>query len=384
MRRLILLPVLLISTALVLAACGGGSSSSPSSTSASSATVGSAVPVPAKSNGPAVTGPQSAHVLWKVPLGGPVVPGPVVSSGVVYAAANDGILRAIDLADGKVRWSFDGGGPYGKDLSTSPALEADGTVLWPGPEDTLFALSPAGKLEWKEKLPAQPTSPRVMADGSIVVGDMAGNVEDLVVKGGEPTVRWHLALGGTSYSSPALGKDGTVYTSTGETLYAIRDGKVDWMFAGASESEVSPAVAPDGTVVFGTNDSEYGISPEGEELWRHANGTRTFSSPVLTGGGLVYYGDNKGFVNVLQVADGKPVARIGEESRPGVWTAPAIDSRYDVYYGTVAGSVFGYDAAGKQLFELKTGGSVDSYPALAPNGTLLVGSTDGMLYAIGG
>jgi outer membrane protein assembly factor BamB len=339
---------------------------------------------PRHGGGAPVAGPQTAHVLWKLPLGGPVTPGPVVSgNGIVYAAANDGMLHAIELSDGKELWTFDGGAAYGKDLSTVPALESDGTVLWPGPRDTLFALSPAGKVEWREKLPAQPLSPEVMEDGSIVVGDMAGDVEDIVVKGDEPTVRWHLALGGTSYSSPALGKAGTVYTATGKTLYAIRDGRVAWKFAGASESEVSPAVAADGTVVFGTNDSEYGISPAGKELWRHANGTRTFSSPIVTEGGLIYYGDNEGFVNVLQVADGKLVARVGVESRPGVWTAPLVDSRHDVYFGTVAGSILGYDAAGKRLFELKTGGSVDSYPALAADGTLLVGSADGMLYAIG-
>jgi outer membrane protein assembly factor BamB len=305
------------------------------------------------------------------------------SGGVVNAAANDGILHAIDLRDGKERWSFDGGAPYGKDLSTVPALEPDGTVLWPGPRDTLFALGPAGKEEWREKLPAQPLSPEVTEDGSIVVGDMSGDVEDLVVKGGAPTVRWRHALGGTSYSSPALGSDGTVYTASGRTLYAIRDGKIAWKFAGASESEVSPAVAADGTVVFGTNDSEYGILPTGKELWRHPNGTRTFSSPIVTAGGLVYYGDNEGFVNVLRVTDGKLVARVGVESRPGVWTAPAVDSRHDVYFGTVAGAVLGYDASGKRLFELKTGGSVDSYPALAADGTLLIGSADGTLYAIG-
>jgi hypothetical protein len=41
-----------------------------------------------------------------------------------------------------------------------------------------------------------------------------------------------------------------------------------------------------------------GTSSAGKEPWRHANGTRTFSSPIVTKGGLTYYGDNEGFVNV--------------------------------------------------------------------------------------
>jgi outer membrane protein assembly factor BamB len=333
----------------------------------------------------AVVGPQSAHVLWKRRLGGPVVPGPAIGAGgVIYAAANDGVLHAIDLRDGHDRWSFDGGAPYGKDLSTVPALLADGTVVWPGPEDSVFGLSAAGKLLWRVKMASQPLSPVVLPDGSVVVGDQAGDVEDLVPRpSGSPTVRWHLALGGTSYSSPAVGADATVYTATDKTLVAIRGGHVAWRFTATSESEVSPAVAPDGTVVFGTNDSEYGISSTGKELWRHANGTRTFSSPIVTEGGLAYYGDNEGFVNVLDVRDGKLLARVGVESRPGVWSAPAVDAHHDVYFGTQAGDIDGYDAAGKKLFSLPTGGGVESYPALAADGTLLIGSESGTLYALG-
>jgi hypothetical protein len=148
----------------------------------------------------ATVGPQSAHVLWKRRLGGPVVPGPAIGKGgVVYAAANDGVLHAIDLHDGHDLWSFDGGAAYGKDLSTVPALLADGTVVWPGPRNSVFGLSPTGKLLWRVKLASQPLSPVVLPDGTIVVGDQSGDVEDLVPgTSGSPTVRWHVALGGTS------------------------------------------------------------------------------------------------------------------------------------------------------------------------------------------
>jgi outer membrane protein assembly factor BamB len=89
-----------------------------------------------------------------------VVPGPAVGKGdVVYAAGNGGVLHAIDPKNGHDLWTFDGGGSYGKDLSTTPALLTGGTVLWPGPGNTLFALSPGGHLLWKAQLAAQPLSP---------------------------------------------------------------------------------------------------------------------------------------------------------------------------------------------------------------------------------
>ena len=332
----------------------------------------------------AVVGPQTGKVRWQSKLEGAVVPGPAVGKGnVVYAASNGGVLHAIDLKSGKDIWTFDGGGSYGSDTSIVPALLTDGTVLWSGPENTLFALDSSGKSLWQEQLGGQPLSPLVLKDGSIVVGDTAGTIEDLVpAKSGPPSVAWEVELGGTSFASPALGPEGTVYTTTEENLFAIQDGKVAWKFPASQPSEVSPAVAADGTVIFGTNDSEYGISPAGKELWRHPNGTRTYSSPIVTRGGLVYYGDNHGLLSTLEAGSGKLLSRIGVEQGPGIWTSAAVDSHHDVYYGATSGDVFGYGADGKQLFDLKVDGKVDSYPALAADGTLLIGTEAGTLYAI--
>jgi outer membrane protein assembly factor BamB len=408
------LPVLFILGCLaLLAGCGssGGDSSSSTSAEASpaasktpetgpvaptktlSGTVSDPSPAPwsqfartaRRSGGADVVGPQNGTVRWTRKLEGAVVPGPAVGNGgVVYAASNGGVLHAIDLKTGKDRWSFDGGGGYGSDLSTVPAIADDGTILWPGPLDTLFALNTSGDLLWKETLAGQPLSPAVANDGTIVVGDMAGTLEKLQTTGTKaPKKLWSVALGGTSYGSPALATDGTVYSTTEAGLVAVSDGKILWHFAAGSSSEVGAAVAPDGTIVFGSNDSEYGISPDGKEVWRHANGTRTYSSPVVTHDGLAYYGDNRGRVTALDAKSGKLVARVvGLESPPGVWTAVAVDAHHDVYFGTANGHIYGFGAKGQSLFDLEAGGPVDSYPALADDGTLLIGSESGTLYAL--
>ena len=46
-------------------------------------------------------------------------------------------------------------------------------------------------------------------------------------------------------------------------------------------------------------------------------------------------------------------------------------------------AVLGFSATGRRLFDLRTGGTVDSNPALGGDGTLYIGSEDGKLYAIG-
>ena len=108
------------------------------------------------------TGPTTGHIRWTRDLGANVTPGPVVAAdGTIYSATNAGVLHALDPVTGADRWTYDGGGAYGGDLSTSPAVLADGTVLWPGPRSRLFALTPAGALRWSEEFDSQLLSPAV-------------------------------------------------------------------------------------------------------------------------------------------------------------------------------------------------------------------------------
>ncbi len=88
-----------------------------------------------------VRGPLSA-VRWRRQLEAPIVPGPVTLGKIAYVASDGGVLHAIDVGSGADRWSFDGRGAYGSDLSTAPTVLGDGVVLWPGPRHRLFALTP--------------------------------------------------------------------------------------------------------------------------------------------------------------------------------------------------------------------------------------------------
>jgi outer membrane protein assembly factor BamB len=336
-----------------------------------------------------VVGPQRGHVRWRRRLEGPVVPGPAVGGhDVIYAASNGGVLHAIDLATGRDRWRFDAHGAYGSDLSTAPTVLRGGSLLWPGPHDTLYALAADGRLRWRLRLGAMPLSPAPAARRTVIVSDQSGWVRSLDLRGGRPHVRWQVRAGAVSYASPAVTADGTVYVTADRDLVAIRDGRIVWRYATGALSEVSPAVAADGTVVFGSNDEhEYGVDPSGRLRWRYRIGALTYSSPVATPGGLIYFGDHHGVVSALDL-EGRLIARVaGLQPTPrlrsvGVWTAPLVDGRHDVYFGTRPGHVYGFAPSGRRLFDIDTGATVDSYPALARDGTLLIGSESGWLYAV--
>ena len=341
-----------------------------------------------------VNGPVTGKIAWRRTLEGPVVPGPVVGrGGVAYAASNGGVLHALQVSDGGEVWSFDGGGAYGSDLSSSPAILRDGTILWPGPGG-LFALDPDGRLLWKEEFGSDVLSPLIGQDGRVYVAEFGGALHALDLRGSEPPVRaWTFESQETSYGSPALARDGTVYWTAGRELIALEDGgdraRVRWRFEAQSLVEVSPAVAPDGTVILGTNDRfQYGIGPDGRERWRYPREDITYSSPGVTADGAVRFGDHRGFLTVLDSATGKRIARYsGQRRKPGannvgIWTAPVVDAQRNVYFGTHPGKLFGFSYEGRKLFEIDTGGVVDSYPALAGDGTLLAGSESGELLAL--
>ncbi|MEP7179676.1 MAG: PQQ-binding-like beta-propeller repeat protein, partial [Pseudonocardiales bacterium] len=217
------------------------------------------------------TGPQTAHVRWARELDGNVTPGPVIGAdGTVIVATNAGVLHSLDPHSGADVWTFDGMGGYGVDLSTSAAVLRGGTILWPGPNDTLFALSSRGTLLWTERFAGQVLSPAVAGRNRVYVADLAGHLTALEATGATHRKLWTLDVHGTAYASATVGPDGTVYTAAGNDLVAVRDlgntGAQLWRYRAKKIVEVSNAVAPDGTVVLGTNhDREYGIRPDGNK-----------------------------------------------------------------------------------------------------------------------
>jgi outer membrane protein assembly factor BamB len=320
-------------------------------------------------------------------LGAPIVAGPVVSaSGVAYVAADDGVLHAIDVQTGRDRWTFDGGGSYGTDLSTSALILPSGEILWPGPRHRLFALSPAGKLLWSLTGDSELLTPVIdRASHLLVIADTTGHVSGFRVSSPNRTPQrvWSRRLTTTaSYGNPVVAADGTIYQTSGDCLFALSPaGRVRWSVTTPAAVEVSPAVAVNGIVVFGSdNRYEYGVDPDGHVRWKEKIGNFTYSSPVALPGRRVVYGNHSGQMTILDSDTGQVIRR--DTGAGQLWTSAAVDARGDIYFASRTGHIYGFGASGRRLFDLDAGGQFDSYPALAPDGTLLVGDVDGTLFAL--
>ena len=333
-------------------------------------------------------GPQTGTVLWTRQLEGNVTPGPVVGSdGTIYLASNAGVLHAIDPATGKDLWAVDGGGSATgeTDLSTSPLLLPGGSLLWPGPQATLFEISPSGSVQWTHRFSGQVLSP-VLSGNTVYVMTMDGTLSALRLGGTDPTVAWSLSLGHTAFGSPALATSGLVVTTVGSSVVAVEDhrdqGAIDWRRSLSAPVEVSASTDGKGDVFVSDNRAEaYSFSKTGHLNWKRAVGHESYSSSSVTSAGLLYIGDNRGNLNVVTSASGSPVRVI--HAGGGLWAAQVIDRKGDVYVGTRAATIVGFGPSGHLLFRIPVGVDIDGYPALTADGTLIVGDQAGTVYAVG-
>lgn len=343
-----------------------------------------------------VIGPQDGTVRWRRNLGGSPLPaGPVIGpAGTIYLVDSVGTLHALDPSDGHDLWTADTGQPVGGDLSISPLVLPDGSVV-AADREGLAAWNTAGHKVWSVELGGGLTSP-VSSDGKrIYVGSTGGQVAAVdVTSAGKATVAWNLdTKAGTSHGSVVTDGHGRLLTTSESGLVSIRDrgdhGQVQWTADPKDGTvEVSAGLSADGVGLLGTNGHhEWAYSPAGKLLWK-ASREETYSSPSVTADGLAYVGEHNGQVHVYAAGSGRQVGRYpsgvtGTSGKTGVWTSVVVDRRHDAYFGTRSHYLIGVRPDGRRLFTVDIGSSTASYPALTGNGRLIIATDAGDVLMVG-
>ena len=154
------------------------------------------------------------------------------------------------------------------------------------------------------------SSPVIGSDGTIYVGSWDNNLYAINPDGSK---KWAFKTSGYVVSSPTIGSDGTIYVGSGdENLYAINpDGSKKWAFKTDDDVESSPAIGSDGTIYVGSNDTNlYAINPDGSKKWAFKTGSTTThggavaSSPAIGSDGTIYVGSgdtNLYAINELEI-----------------------------------------------------------------------------------
>jgi outer membrane protein assembly factor BamB len=332
-------------------------------------------------------GPQTGDIAWKRDLGGNITPGPVVGAdGSIYVASSTGVLYALNPQSGANRWTFNAGAAYSgeNDLSTSPLVLSTGSILWPGPKDTLYEISASGKLLWSKQFSGAVLSP-VSTGQRVYVALASGHVWALSVGGTVPSLVWSVKVGDSSFGSPVIAPDGNVITTVGDSLVVVADhgstGSVRWRRTLNAEVEVSASVGSDGSIYVTSNHSTaYDFSPAGKLQWSKKIGQESYSSSSVTPSGHLVFGDNGGVLHIVKASSGDSI--VADQGMKALWGAEVIDARGDVYFGSLGKQVYGFDAKGHMLFDVAVSAGVDSYPAMTATGALVIGDEKGTLYDV--
>ena len=307
--------------------------------------------------------------------------GPAVLDGVVYAAALEGGVHALDLETGKRLWHWKPGKEKGKRalrLSGGPGV-GGGLVVVGTLEGEVIALDAAGGNEqWRAKVRSEVISAPAIANGMVFVRSSDGRVTALEASNG--TQRWFnaqelppLTVRG---NAPVVAGPGVVFSGNDDgslSALAMADGAVVWeQTVGVPEgrtdldrmADVDAAPVLDGTTVFASSYKDQTIAiegPSGRPLWVRDHGgagqlavtsgavlladgkgtvwsldkysgAAQWSQPTLarrelTGtavlGDYAVVGDLEGYLHVLRLGDGEFAGRL-RHSRERLLAAPRV------------------------------------------------------------
>ncbi len=250
--------------------------------------------------------------VWKTHLGGSLYSSPAIQDGLVVLGSSDKKVRALDLADGKVRWTST---LSDRVWGSAPAIAGglcyvgcvDGCVhalaLADGREAGRWCGHPHGLMGKADVL----SSPLVEG-GRLVFGSDDGSIygEDLA-----GTAAWKVATGDIVHDNAACAVSGTAFIPSRDgKLYALGldDGARRWTWAAPKPFNTVPSCA-NGLVYVGDGDSKvYALDAgTGKVRWSFATGGRgIMASPSLAGDGSLVIGSTDHNVYCLDAASGAP------------------------------------------------------------------------------
>jgi outer membrane protein assembly factor BamB len=204
-------------------------------------------------------------IKWKYNTGWSITSDPAISNdGTIYFGSMDDYVYALN-PNGTLKWKYE----TGHYVKGPPSIADDGTVYIGSWDDYLYAFYPTnGTVKWRLEIESGfEVNPSIGPDGTIYVS--AFSVYAINPDG---TIKWTFPfLEDTEFthqSSIAISADGILYVGTlsgsggqnGGRIYAINsDGTLRWRKLISNDYiQSSPAIGKDGTIYIGsTNDNYY-------------------------------------------------------------------------------------------------------------------------------
>jgi outer membrane protein assembly factor BamB len=340
-------------------------------------------------NTPALTGvsastlPATLTLLWTYDARSAVESSAAIVNDTVYVGAMTGELLAIDLATGKLRWSYQAA-PADYGIGESSPAVAGGTVYIGDLAGVLHAVDAAtGKAKWTFKTGSEIKSSPVVAGGRVLIGSYDGSLYGVDAAAGKQV--WKVDTDNYVHATPAIWNGVAYFGGCDEFFHGVRisDGREVLTFDTEAYTAASAGIHA-GVAYYGTfaNDVVAVDIAARKIRWRFQDPDRQFpfySSAAVTGDSVIIGGRDK-LVRALDLATGKPRWSFATQAR--VDSSPAVAGDR-VVVGSGDGRVYVLDlATGKKIWEFEGGAGFTASPAIAA-GRIVIGDVDGKIFAIG-
>lgn len=308
---------------------------------------------------------SSGRTLWRFNAGSPVHASPAVGGGLVIAATLGGRIFAVDQASGRVRWSVQTGDTLprniapagGWDLLVSSPVLTGRTIVIGGQDGIVYALDLAtGRVKWRGKTNGKVRGTPAISDGVVVAGSWDGRVYAFDLATGSE--QWVHRTAGDTMNLKAFGYDrraiqGSPAISGGQVFIGSRDGGLygldfrtgerQWRATHRGSWVVGSATAEPGRVTVGSSDGHFihAVDPAtGQDIWRLETGMNVLASPLRVADALViglYHTEGAGGgVWALDAATGAVRWKLNLDA--AVMSSP-VAADGELYVGTEDGSV---------------------------------------------
>lgn len=159
-------------------------------------------------------------------------------------------------------------------------------------------------------------------------------------------------------------------------------GNVLWEYEAGASVTSSPALDSSGNLFFGSLDGNlYSLDGDGRIRWSYDVGDWVDSSPALSlDESTVYVGSWNNRLTALDATTGAMLWFFETDNL--VYASPAIALDGTIYFGSSDGLLYALNPDGSLKWEFEIGGELDSSPALDANGNIYVGSSIGLVSCI--
>lgn len=206
-------------------------------------------------------------------------------------------------------------------------------------------------------------------ESTLYVATLGGEL--VALSRADGTVKFRIALGGRSYTSPCVNDAGDVYVaSDSKKLFAVHpSGQIAWTLDLPDEGDTACALGEDGRVHLAAGRTLLAVTPNGEVAWRFAADRKIFTAPAVDDAGRVFVGSQDH--HVYAVESGRKVWSV--DLGADVDGSPAIDDDGTVVVGSDGGEVVRLTADGSVAWTAPVGGFVRGALSIARGGDVLAG-----------